>query len=115
MVTSRVQNYYAVGKKQLLNHTTNPVIMRVPEAVKQVLKKFSESTSKHEVPVTVPDPEDGYNILNTSMTSDNGPKPGKMGIIFYYISLTLCMVGILTLLKCSYIQVRFKSPSPFFI
>ena len=108
-----MQNYYAVGKKQLLNHITNPVIMRVPEAVKQVLKKFSESTSKHEVPVTVPEPKNGYDVLNTS--SDNGPKPGKLAIIFYYISFILCMVGILTLLKCSYIQVRFKSPSPFFI
>ena len=87
--------------------------MRVPEGVKQVLKRFSESSSKHEVPVTVPDPEDGYDVLNTSAARDNGPKPGKLGIIFYYISLILCMIGILTLLKCSYIQVRFKSPSPF--
>ena len=33
-------------------------------------------------------------------------QPGKLGIVFSYVSLVLCIIGIITMFKCTYIEVN---------
>merc|ERR1712189_168992 len=33
-----------------------------------------------------------------------GPQPGKLGVIFYYLSALLCIIGVLTMAKCVVVQ-----------
>ena len=81
------------------NYITINHIMRIPEVVKQVLKTVSGPKPKPEARISVNDPESGCEV------QAQGPEPGKLGIIFYYISLTLCMVGVCILLRCGFIEV----------
>ena len=76
--------------------------IKVPEKVKQLIKKFtkpdkklsSETEEVNEVEV-----ESGHQAVET------GPKPGTLGILLYYLSLSLCMVGVLLILRTSYVKV----------
>jgi len=87
------------------NYITTNHIMRIPEVVKQVLKTVSGPKPKPEARIDVNDPESGCEELpGTSVRQLQGPEPGKLGIIFYYISLALCMVGVCILLRCGFIE-----------
>ena len=105
-VASRGRNITQLAGR---NNITSPSIMRVPEVVKQVLKRISGSELNHEVPVTLVDAEDGCDVSEAAPGPKYGPKPGKLGIIFYYLSLVLCMIGVLTILRCLQLEVRLSS------
>ena len=45
---------------------------------------------------------------NLSPYTLQGPRPGWLGTLLYYTSLTLTLLGILTLLKSAYIKVNSK-------
>jgi len=74
--------------------------MRVPESVKQVLKVFS-GKQEQEQPVQ-PKERDDVHYTPPGQWPSRGPKPSKVGVLLYYISLAFCVVGILFMAKCSY-------------
>jgi len=92
------------------NYITTNHIMRIPEVVKQVLKTVLGPKPKPEARISVNDPESGCEVPGTSVRQAQGPEPGKLGIIFYYISLTLCMVGVCILLRCGFIEESERIP-----
>merc|ERR1711892_334212 len=85
--------------------------MRIPETWKQTIKSFSSYTyTRHRAsadPECVPlPPATGTGVHNTpaGLYPSEGPQPGKCGVIFYYFSVCFCIIGVLTMAKCSYIE-----------
>jgi hypothetical protein len=34
-----------------------------------------------------------------------GPEPSKFAVLFYYVSVVCCMIGIIAMIKCIYLPV----------
>merc|ERR1712183_160023 len=91
--------------------TTDLVVtMRIPETWKRTFKALSsytytrqENTADSE---TASPPPAGDQVHSTPPGEfpSTGPKPGKLGHIFYYLSACLCIIGVLTMAKCTVIE-----------
>merc|ERR1711923_376035 len=78
-------------------------IMRIPETWKGALKSLtSYSYTKQPSPA----PTTPTTVHNTppGQYPQEGPQPGKLGVIFYYASVTLCIMGVLSMARCTVIQ-----------
>jgi len=74
--------------------------MRVPESLKKVLKAVSGHQEQSQ-PIQPKDVDDVH-YTPPGQWPARGPKPSKIGVLLYYISLSFCVVGILFMAKCSY-------------
>ena len=78
--------------------------MRIPESWKGTLKSFtSYSYTKQPSQPAPPTPTTVHNTP-AGQYPQEGPKPGKLGVIFYYLSVTLCIMGVLSMARCTVIQ-----------
>jgi len=78
--------------------------MRIPEVFKQQLKEWSELGQSAPAPDPAPEEESDIHSTPAGAWPSRGPKPGKLGIVFSYVSLVLCIIGIITMFKCTYIE-----------
>merc|ERR1712098_647873 len=77
--------------------------MRIPESWKVTLKSFSSySYTRHPTPP--PSPPITVHNTPAGQYPQEGPQPGKLGVIFYYFSVALCIMGVLTMARCTVIQ-----------
>jgi len=85
--------------------------MRIPETWKGALKSLTTSYSYTKQPS--PPPTTPTTVHNTpaGQYPQEGPQPGKLGVIFYYASVTLCIMGVLSMARCTVIPVsNIKKP-----
>ncbi|XP_023327846.1 uncharacterized protein LOC111700980 [Eurytemora carolleeae] len=76
--------------------------MRFPESLKNILKTVTvQREDKHSPIIRNDDPDVHYTPPGQYPAS--GPKPSKVGVLFYYMSLCLCIVGLLFLTKTTYV------------
>jgi len=75
--------------------------MRVPESVKNLLKKAAFSSSENEKKQIVTTKDDVHYVPPGQWPA-TGPKPSKLGVLFYYLSVAFCIIGIVFMAKCSY-------------
>eukprot|EP00088_Acartia_fossae_P048679 TRINITY_DN5313_c0_g1_i2.p1 TRINITY_DN5313_c0_g1~~TRINITY_DN5313_c0_g1_i2.p1 ORF type:complete len:139 (-),score=34.65 TRINITY_DN5313_c0_g1_i2:638-1054(-) len=75
--------------------------MRVPESVKILLKRATCSSTNNNKE-TVVTTKDDVHYVPPGQWPATGPKPSKIGVLFYYLSIAFCVVGILMMAKCSY-------------
>ena len=54
----------------------------------------------------VPGPDDDFHGLEAGQWPGHVPSPGYLGVGLSYVSLALCVAGIVTLHRCTIIQVR---------
>ena len=54
----------------------------------------------------VPGPDDDFHGLEAGQWPRHVPSPGYLGVGLSYVSLALCVAGIVTLHRCTIIQVR---------
>jgi len=75
--------------------------MRVPESVKIFLKKaaFTSTENEKEKIVTT---KDDVHYVPAGQWPSVGPKPSKLGVLFYYLSVCFCIIGIVFMAKCTY-------------
>ena len=90
--------------------------MRIPETWKRTFKSLSSYTYTRQSVTADPETVD-VEVVQPTNTGDDvhstpagqypreGPQPGKLGVIFYYFSVCLCIIGVLTMAKCTYIAV----------
>merc|ERR1712013_113875 len=97
--------------------------MRLPENLKEILNKAKEAgeeevknlveeEEKREV-VQLNDEEEEEEDLHSlpaGVWPKQGPRPGVIGTLLYYISLALTFIGLLVLLRCAYIQDSLRPP-----
>jgi len=101
--------------------------MRLPENLKEILKSLNkakeageeevknlvEEEEKREV-VQLNDEEEeeeeDLHSLPAGVWPKQGPRPGVIGTLLYYISLALTFIGLLVLLRCAYIQDSLRPP-----
>ena len=86
--------------------------MRIPETWKRTFKSFSSYTytrqsvtADPEYVAAPPNTGDGVHSTPAGQYPREGPQPGKLGVLFYYFSVCLCIIGVLTMAKCIYIKV----------
>lgn len=72
--------------------------MRLPENLKEILRSLNKAK------------EEDLHSLPAGVWPKQGPRPGVIGTLLYYISLALTFIGLLTLLKCAYIQESARPP-----
>merc|ERR1712215_559162 len=104
---TRITQLTSLSQLQKRHLTT--ITMRIPETWKRTIKSFSSYTyTKHNEAssVTAPPPNTSSSVHSTpaGQYPSEGPQPGKLGVIFYYLSVCLCIIGVLTMAKCTYIQ-----------
>eukprot|EP00092_Neocalanus_flemingeri_P059884 GFUD01071726.1.p2 GENE.GFUD01071726.1~~GFUD01071726.1.p2 ORF type:complete len:150 (+),score=37.87 GFUD01071726.1:2-451(+) len=83
--------------------------MRIPETWKRTFKSLSSySYTRQSDPESEEVPPantgDGLHSTPAGQYPREGPQPGKLGLIFYYFCVCLCIIGILTMAKCTYIE-----------
>lgn len=93
--------------------------MRLPENLKEILRRMTpdsvtapgEEEDRGLVTSELPRPreegeeeEEEIHSLPAGVWPKQGPRPGMLGTVLYYISLALSVIGILTMLRCTYIQ-----------
>jgi len=100
--------------------------MRLPENLKEILRKITktkeadgqeearnlvdDSLPRRRDPDDEDDDEEEIHSLPAGAWPKQGPRPGWLGTLLYYCSLTLTLLGILTLLKSAYIKDSFRPP-----
>merc|ERR1711972_986350 len=86
-----------------------PPKMRIPETWKKKIKSFSSYRyTKHEEgkpASTATTSKSSVHSTPAGQYPSEGPQPGKLGVIFYYLSALLCIIGVLTMAKCVVVQV----------
>jgi len=75
--------------------------MRVPETVKIWLKKATVSSECNDKEAII-STKDDVHYVPPGQWPATGPKPSKIGVLFYYMSLAFCILGIMFMAKCSY-------------
>jgi len=76
--------------------------MKVPENLKAILKSVT-GNGKDQKPIIKQEPgSDDVHYTPPGQWPTTGPKPSKLGVLFYYISLMFCIIGILSMAKCQY-------------
>jgi len=80
-------------------------MIRIPESVKILLKKVSRNDkndgqsnqSEHE---SFRQGEQDVHKTPAGQWPSSGPKPSKLGVLLYYVSLSFCIVGVMFMSKC---------------
>jgi len=78
--------------------------MRIAETVKLILKKKNEllSSNNNTEAESVVTTKDDVHYVPPGAWPTRGPKPSKIGVLFYYLSLAFCVIGILFMGKAPY-------------
>merc|ERR1711962_1909970 len=101
-------------------------IMRLPENLKEILRGLSKEKDgiggeeevrnlveeeTRRIPDEEEEDEEEIHSLPAGVWPKQGPRPGKLGTVLYYISLALSVLGIITMIKCTYVKQDSSRPS----
>jgi hypothetical protein len=83
--------------------------MRLPENLKNILKSVThrESREQSHAPIIKNNTSDVH-YTPPGQYPSSGPKPGRLGVVFHYMSLCLCIVGVLFMSKTAYVGDKDK-------